>query len=267
MIRHNTPSEAPFVLLLLLSQSISAAAGDDDRPSERRLDPLEIEAAFTYESLTNNAADWRSAYFEILKKFDPRTALYGSFRQTQRFSLSDQEFLAGIYYPLAADLSLFSDVSMSPSHHLLPQWAAVAELQKGFAGGWVLHAAYRHIEFENAPTNLGYFLAERYWGEFRASYTLYVSHLRGSTTTLSHRITGSWYYEENNALNVSFSLGDEAENVGPPRGVLTSRVAAYSVFGRHWLTDAWACTYELLILQQADFYTRRGIRLGIRYRI
>lgn len=267
MTRRTTPIDALLLVLLapVLSQSISVAQ-ENAPPPERRPDPFEIEAAYTYESLTNSVTDWRSAYLEVLKKFDARTALYGGFRQTQRFSLNDQELLAGVYYPLSADLGLFSELSGSPSHRVLPEWSGAAELQKGFTGGWVVHAAFRHISFQTSAANLAYLTAERYWDRFRASYIFYVSYLEGSAS-LAHRVTGSWYYEDYSALNLSLSIGDEAENIGPPRGVLTSRVVSFSIFGRHWLTDTWAGTYEFLVLQQANIYTRRGIRLGIRCRI
>ena len=73
------------------------------------------------------------------------------------------------------------------------------------------------------------------------------------------------YYAERSSIGVAFTTGKEAENVGPPLGIVTTEVDSISLLGRHWLDARWAVTYELLAHEQGDLYRRRGLRLGVRY--
>lgn len=255
-IRHT-----PFLVVTLLLIS-DVSLGNENNISPHT-SSIEVEAGATYEWLSRNYADWRSGHVELLKKFDRTTSLYGTFRRTERFTLADNEVSVGGYYPLGKNWTLSAEGSLS-SNKVLPQWTATAQVQKTFTRGWVASLGLRRMNFSQRATHILPATIERYWGNFRASYTLYVSRVN-SSTPLAHRLWGSWYYDDENSLNVSFTVGKEVENVGPNR-VVESQVLAVSLFGRHWFTSAIAASFEALVHQQGDFYTRRGIRCGLRCR-
>ncbi len=61
---------------------------------------VQIELNASYESLTHGYAPWRSLSLDVSKKLADRRVLYGSLRETSRFSLRDQEVMGGLYFPL-----------------------------------------------------------------------------------------------------------------------------------------------------------------------
>lgn len=227
--------------------------------------PFEVEVGFSYEQLNNNYVDWRGAYLHASKKFDAHTSFYGVLRHTERFKLKDQEISAGLYYPVAQEWIILVEANASPSHNILARWSLLTELQELLGDGWILHLGLRRIEFTNASTNIGMFTAERYWNRYRASYTFYLAQVVGSGLSTAHRVWVSLYYNDLSAVNLAGSIGKEVENIGPAGGVLTSDVRALTLFGTHWFASSWAMAYELLLHKQGNFYTRRGIRIGIRH--
>ena len=106
---------------------------------------------------------------------------------------------------------------------------------------------------------------ERYFGRQRAFYTLNNGKPEGAGSATAHRIGVDHYYaEERSRVGVSATWGREVENI-PPTGVLTSDVRALNLDGRHWVSAAWAMTWELGTHEQGSFYRRTGGRLGVRY--
>lgn len=242
----------------------------EDTSEQPLPNPLEIEGGFSYESLNNNFDAWRSLYLEISKRFDTRTSLYGTIRQTQRFSLRDHDISLGTYFPLSEDWIGVCEGSLSPSHRVLPQWSFMAQVQHMFDGGMLVHLGLRHVTFTrdttNTNVNTALFTVERYWAQYRVSYTLYLSHVSAGGVVMGHRIWGSLYYDDDrSAVNLAFSIGKEIENLGPIAGVVSSTVRAVTLFGKHLISKEWACAYEFNLHEQGTFYTRKGLRIGIRY--
>lgn len=226
----------------------------------------EIEFGAMPQHLTGDQPDWREYYLDFSRRFGERKTLYGSLRETKRFGRSDTQGVLGGYHPLGARLTGVLEAGASPTHHVLPQWWLLGQLEFNLGAGWGAHAGMRHTEYDAAVINMGALTLERYIGNFRAAYTLYESWLQGSGAATAHRVALSYHYRDENQVGIALAHGREAENVGPPRGVLTSDVSSWAIFGRHWFTRDLAVGFEALQHRQGDLYTRYGARLGLRYR-
>jgi YaiO family outer membrane protein len=226
----------------------------------------EIEAGLSRETLSGGRDPWESRYLEGSWRFGERKTLYGTLRETERFGLSDSEALAGLYWPLGPAWTALVEASKSDSHRVLPRYAAYGELHYAFGRGWGVKAGLRHSEFTAAGVDVRVLGAERYFGAWRAAYTLYSGRPeRAGNWEEAHQARLDRYYGERSSIGVAFTTGREAENVGPPLGIVVSPVDNLTLIGRHWLTRAWALSYELLAHEQGDLYRRRGLRLGARY--
>lgn len=243
------------LLVGMLVSSVSGAASDASG--------VQIEAGLSKESLNKGYADWSSTYVEAEKKMAERHAVYGMLRETERYDLKDGELLAGYYHPLGRQWTSLLEANASPTHHVLPKWSVLGQLQYAFGDGWGAHFGLRHTEYDAALTNLRIFTLERYWGDYRAAYTLYSGHLAGAGSALSQRIQFSRYYADHSWLGVALSGGEELENLGSA-GVQHSDVQSLIFNGRHWFSRDWALTYEATLHRQGDYYTRNGVRLGLR---
>ncbi len=154
---------------------------------------------------------------------------------------------------------------MSPEHHVLPQDSVFGQLQKSFEDGWDAQAGMRHTQYNLVATDMMVLTGERYWGNYRAAYTLYLAKLQGAGTAPSHSGQLSYYYAEHSYLTLVLTKGRQAESLGPGLGVLLLDVTGVSLSGRHWLNSAWGVSYEAITEHQGNLYTRKGIRLGLRY--
>ena len=228
--------------------------------------PTEIEFGVMPQHLSGSQPDWREYYLDFSRRFGERKTLYGSLRETERFGRGDTQGVLGGYYPLSARVTGVLEGGASPTHNVLPQWWLFGQLEFNLGSGWGIHAGARHTEYDAALVNMGTLTLERYFGNFRAAYTLYESWLQGAGAASAHRFALGYTYTDENQIGVAFAHGREAENVGPPRGVLTSDVTSWAIYGRHWFTRELAVSFEALQHRQGDLYTRRGARLGLRYR-
>jgi YaiO family outer membrane protein len=228
--------------------------------------PTEIELGVMPQRLSGSQPSWRETYLEFSHRFAERKTLYGSMRETERFGINDTQGVVGGYYPLGARVTGVLEFGGSPTHQVLPQWWAFGQAEIDLGKGWGVQFGLRHTEYDAALVNMGTITLERYFGNFRAAYTLYESWLQGSGGAPAHRFALSYTYNDENQIGVAFANGREAENVGPPQGVLTSAVTSWAIYGKHWFTRDFAVSFEALNHRQGDLYTRQGARIGLRYR-
>ena len=225
----------------------------------------EIEAGYGQETLTNNGSSWRVAHLDLSRQIADRYTIYGGLRGIRRFGLEDTEATMGFYYPLDATLTSVLEASVSPSYHVLPKYALFGQLQKALGGGWGASLGLRHSEYERSVVDVLSTTAERYWGNWRGAYTVYAGRPQGAASASAHRFQLTHYYGDHNFVGVDYTTGREVENVGPPRGVRSTDVNGWTLSGRHWLSSAWALTYDLVSHEQGALYRRQGLRLGVRH--
>lgn len=250
-----------LLALPLLLLAPLPAAGEDAAAAK----PDEVEAGYSRYALTGGYANWDSKYLDAAHRFGKRNSLYGELQQAKRFNLTDREISGGYYQPLGPEWTALLEASKSPEHNFLPKDALSAQLQRALPGGWDAQARLRHAQYNLASTDLLGLTGERYWGNVRAAYTLYLAKLQGAGTAPSHSGQVSYYYSDRNYVTLALSRGRQAESLGPGLGVLLLDVRSVSLSGRHWLTPAWGLSYEALAEQQGNLYSRKGIRLGLRY--
>lgn len=242
-----------------------SAVSDNASPGEQRR--TEVQINYTSESLTNGFGKWRSASVDFSHKFSQRKTLYGSYRETDRLKQRDREFVLGYYHPLSRKWLLLVEAGASPSHKVLPKWSALVQVERNFKNGWNLQGGYRRTEFNTAKVNLGIAGFEKYWGNYRAAYNLYINNLQNGGTSASQRFQFNRYYGDPvSSVGISFGFGRELENLGVGRGVLRTEVQSFSVSGQHFFNRRWGLNYGLVIHRQGNLYNRRGGQIGLRFR-
>ncbi len=226
----------------------------------------EAAARFSQETLSGRYSDWHATEVELLHRGKSGDIVYGSLRETRRFSLDDQEIRGGVSLPLDTAWTAGFEGSASGSHKVLARWMAQGQLTRQLGDGWNLQGGMRRSEFETTSTTLYKFAVERYWDDWRAMFGAYASCLSGDSDTY-HAGSAQLdrYYGTHNRIGLLAAAGQEAESVGGGR-VLVSRVHTVALTGSHDLAPDWALTYALTVQRQGNLYTRHGIELGIRWR-
>lgn len=229
---------------------------------------LDAEAGGTYEKLTNGRDPWKSVYLEAANQYAPRQTLYGGVRETERFGFRDSEVGLGYSQPFGAKWTALLEGTYSSQHNVLAENSVYGQLAWAAPEGWVLSGGARHSEYTTSRVNLLIGNVERYWGGFRAGYTIYNGRPEGSGSATSHRLSLDRYYDgERSRIGISGAWGREVENQGPPTGIITSDIRNVTLSGRHWLSARWALTWDAGTQQQGDLYRRTGLRLGLRHRL
>ena len=232
---------------------------------ESKYPHTEIEVGYGHETLTNSGLDWRVTHLDLSRQIADRHTIYGGLRDVRRFGLADTDATIGFYYPLDATWTSVLEASVSPYHHVLPKYALFGQLQKALGGGWGANVGLRHSEYERSVVDIFSATAERYWGNWRGAYTLYVGKPQGASSASAHRFQLTHFYGERNSIAIGYTTGREVENVGPPVGVRSTAVNGWALVGRHWLSSAWALTYDLVSHEQGTLYRRQGLRVGVRH--
>lgn len=249
----------PLLLAAWLVQPLVQAA--DLSPAGQN----EVELGSSYDALDKGYANWNSLYLDGSHRFGERHSIYGELRETQRFNLHDREISGGYYHPLDATWTALLEASVSPDHKVLPKDSLFGQIQKALDGGWDIQAGLRRSLYNTASVDMMALTGERYWGNFRAAYKLYLSKLQNAGIAPSHNGQLGYYYTERDNITLSLAKGRQVESLGSALGVLSTEVTTVSLAGRHWLDAGWGLSYEAIREQQGNLYTRKGIRIGLRH--
>jgi len=263
-MRYYRSAYAVLTLVFVLRPTVPGAETDSTREASFADRPPEIEAGFAYEAISKGHRDWSSMFLEASNVFLGRTMVYGWVRETERFSLRDQELLAGAYHQLSDYWIGMVEAQGSTTHHVLPKWSLLVEAQHAFRQTWGVSAGLRHTAYNTVTVTRGHAAVEHYWGSFRAAYTFSPSLLKGGETIITQRIQLNYYYGTRNTLGMIYSHGREIENTGVS-GVLAFNTHSIVLIGRYWFSHHWAVSHELGASVNEGLYTRQGGRLGLRY--
>lgn len=223
-----------------------------------------VEAKSTTDYLDNGYANWNSQNIDIEKHAAPREIYYAGFRQTRRFALNDSEGKFGAYLPMNDSWTANVEGSYSPTHRVLPEYSLNTLVHRSLPMGWGIAAGIRYNQYDTNETHTLTLLGERYWGSFRAAYSLYRGKPQGASAGISHRVELTHYYEPDSRIGFSMTSGREVERTGVDQ-TLVSDVNAFGIIGRHALNTHWATNYELSSHRQGGLYMRRGLSIGLRY--
>ena len=245
------------------------ATSDPDERSPKtaqakKIDPETVlELGASYEFVNKDRSDWQTYGFWITHKFSTGQVLYGTASAVRRFETTDANFMIGFVQPLTESKRWIATVEAggSPNHQILPTASFFGQVERIFGKGWIGRAGLRHSRYPSDIVNMGVFGAERYFKAYRGAYTLYVAHLNGKGTALSHAFQGSYYYGERNSVGAGFAFGQEIESV--PVGLIKTDVLDFSFTGRHWMNNKWGLSYVVVWHRQGEIYTRGGAQIGL----
>jgi YaiO family outer membrane protein len=230
----------------------------------KKIDPeTVVELGASYEFVNQDKSDWQTYYFSINHKFSTGQVLYGTASAVKRFETTDPNLMIGYVQPFGESKHWIATIeaATSPNHQILPTASFFGQVERVFNKGWVGRAGLRHSRYSADIVNMGIFGAEKYFKAYRGAYTLYVAHLNGKGTALSHVFQGNYYYGERNSVGAGFAFGQEIESV--PGGLLKTDVLDFSFTGRHWMTNKWGLSYVAVWHRQGDLYTRGGAQIGL----
>lgn len=226
---------------------------------------LEFEAGLSYDRLSKDYDDWKSSYLEVKKKAGEGLFLYGSAREVKRYGITENEFMAGAVLPLGEKVTAAFDAAFGPEGVVLPKHSYNVNIGWTLGKGWAAQTGLRKREYENSDIILANISLENYFSNYRASFSILPSQVDSSHNSMSYNVRMDRYYGEGNFTGLSFSVGEEVENI-PGSGTARSDISSLVFLGRHWFSDLWGLSYQIWAHRQGDYYERHGLRSGFRFR-
>jgi YaiO family outer membrane protein len=243
-----------------LTSPVTATVPVATAPAQRR---HELELSIRQDWLDNGFDNWRRQRLDYASTQPEGLGWYGALLREQRFGEWDEGVEAGAVIALDENWTLQPEIGFQPSPYFLPEWHADLRLQRRLPAGFIGAASVRRTEYETTRVDRLALNAERYWGSWRAGYTLNITDVANAGTPIGHDVALDYFYEGLSYAGLRLTAGEE-EAVEQQR-LITSDVRAISLQGRHWLDSRWAVTWEVGHHEQGEYYTRRWLQLGLRH--
>jgi YaiO family outer membrane protein len=230
------------------------------------LSGVEVEAGASREVLTRGEEPWEDYWVRAIVRPAPATHVYGGVRYTRRFGEDDQQLEAGGAAPLGALWSMRLDGTWSPTHRVLPIWAASGTLRRQLPRGWGVFFGGGRTVYEATGVNDQHVGVDRRIAAVRLEYRLQLHQIDVGGSGIHHRVTGTWFYATPSSVSLGIGTGREALVVGPGdvRNVSTLFGA---LWGIHWLDDRTGVSYTFAAYRHGDFFTRTTSSVGVRRRL
>jgi len=224
-----------------------------------------VEMGGSYETLSRGFVNWGSLYLAGSHRFGDRKTFYARVTDSDRFAMHDTSILLGSTHPISERWTLNLETDDSPTFHFLPQWSVMGSFHYRMDYGFGVLFGLRHASYRDTENQTGNFSLERYWDNWRAAYTLYISQLVGAPSpSLSHLGQISYYYDDQSYFGISMGAGKQVISLGPGQ-IGNSDTKTHHLQGQHWLSPSWALIYDAGVEVQGTSYTRRGANLSIRH--
>jgi YaiO family outer membrane protein len=238
--------------------SYAPSAGQDKQKQQ----DFRLEAGASYENLTNGYDHWTSYHLEGASRVGEEVTIVGAFQNSERFRLTDQQFIGGVHFPLSSQLKGYAEAAFSPMHCVVPQWSTAGEVTLLLGSGWNISTSARQSRYSLPTTTRWGVGLEWYWSDERFAYNVSLNATSGLGASTSHRFQWTHYVSEANSISLAASLGNEIE-VLPFRGVTQSSILGIVLNGLKWFSEEWGLRYEMSWHQQGEHYIRKGVRFGI----
>lgn len=262
-----------YLSIVFAAGCIAAPAQTDSQPaanpepSAAKANKYEVQFQLAQESLSGGRGTWRIASMYVERRLRRRAIIWGTYRVSSRNSTRDQEFIGGGYRPFGKRSAVTGEVMFSNTGNYVGRFSVMGEAERKLGSSYVGHFGTRYTSYATVKALTSYGLIEKYWGNNRAAYTVYVTRLTNAGTAPTHRFQYTRYFGEDlNSVGATYVFGREHENLGPNVGILRSKTWSIAGSARHWLSKKVGVSFDALIHRQGDLYYRRGANVGFRYR-
>jgi YaiO family outer membrane protein len=208
------------------------------------------------EMLSGDAADWTNSYIDVVHQFSARKSVALRLNTQQRFGLRDDAVALSAYLPVDGKTTLFFEAIKSPQHQFLVRDSLQAQVTRALDDGFGLALGVREARYGNsnngARVTIGEITAERYFADYRVAFSLSPSHSTLAGNAMSYRFTCANYYGTRSNVQLVLAQGTELDRVSAAAPVISAKVRAATVYGRHALSEAWSLDYAMGRSRRAD---------------
>lgn len=216
----------------------------------------------SHEDLTNDRPNWGNQFVELDWKPGSESQVFARAERDSRFNASDGHYSIGGDWQLTNKWRGAVELVVSPSPNFHPKKGFLLHAHREIGDGWGADFRWRQRSYDSATVSSYSVAAERYFGNYRAAYSVNLSHLHNSENSLAHTLVLNWYMTDKSSLGIVLAVGEEAEAVAPGL-VIQTEVESVTLSGRHKLNDRLALNWWAGAHRQGDLYRRRYVGLAV----
>lgn len=233
--------------------------------------PGQLTVAYANEATrTESNETWHESSVNI--EYSWARATLAGFRAARSQRFDQQDSLYELYgsLPVTDRIAIAGRAQMSPDHRVRPERGGLLEASMTLAHGWVVTAGGGRTEYNSGPSDKAVVTLERYFSNYRLSYTEVAVQPEGGPWSPVHRLGGSWYYGDDNRLNFNLAFGEETDE--SVTGAASQKFDTWGagLGGRHWFSPRFAIDYatgyEGLESDRGDHLDRTTFYVGIVFR-
>jgi len=191
-------------------------------------------------------------------------ALYGGAREVPRLGLHSAESYGGIVYSLPRGWGSSLEGAYASESVLSPRrYALTGQLHASFSEGRTLSVGLKYRLYD---ADIGLRSDGASDTSLSSVYSLAPSRVPSASLGPSYQLQFSYQYSA--ASSFGLALGRDVETYTPSFDPTANGQRQLTFTGQHWLTPAWALSYDVLASDPANPLRLQGLglRLGVRYR-
>jgi YaiO family outer membrane protein len=212
--------------------------------------------------LSNGSPDWTRDFVEITHTLESGSNLHATVTQEQRFGATEVQLRAGADWRLQRSWSAGFEVGGDGDAEFSPRRAYSAWALRGLPHGWETELRLRYFAYASSDVLSTGTSFARYFGDFRAAYSLDVAQLDGGESAATHGASLAYYGLRHTQLSVTLFTGQEIEAVAPG-DVMRTDVHGFDAQVRHSFSVRWTASLWLGSHQQGDLYRRRDVGVSL----
>lgn len=222
----------------------------------------ELSVTGEHQSLSTNVDDWNSLAARVTRLRSSGESYYGAVQVDERFGGSDTVLAGGFSLAATPEWTTGVDLALGPDAEFLPETALAGWASRPLANAWETTLRLRYRSYSSAVVTSAAGTAARYFGNFRAAYTLDFARLRGEETSLARIAALSYYHSDRVQLDLTLASGEEAEAIAPGN-VLRTDVSAVTIGTRLRISERWQINAWLGTQRQGDLYRRKFLGVSL----
>ena len=234
---------------------------------EQTTQPLKrsLETGFGRETLSTGTPDWRDAYLQFNQQLEGRRSWLGRVTAASRFGIADTALLASGFTPLTDKTALNVEALVSPTNRVLARHTLHTQISHSLPAGWGVQAGWKRLAYNTASIDALDITVERYFGPFRAAWTISPSRSSTAGDAVGQRVQMGYFYGDTSSVQVLFAAGREVDKPSAAGAIVATDVRSTALFGHHALGPEWGLVYGAGRTQQGTT-SRESLNVGLRWR-